>query len=74
MDDGTLTLIIVLTILGFCALAFLLLAPVYLFLKREQQAGEKWTRQILGTPAGKDAHTGNGSPQPDAADEEKKDG
>ena len=40
------TVIILLTLVGFFALAFLLLAPVYLFLKREQKLGEQWTREI----------------------------
>ena len=38
--------IILLAAFGFFALAFILLAPVYRFLKREEKAGEEWTRSL----------------------------
>jgi hypothetical protein len=41
------TVIIVLTLLGFLLLAALLLVPVYLFLKREEQASQRWTKDVL---------------------------
>ncbi|PSQ83525.1 MAG: hypothetical protein BRD45_03880 [Bacteroidetes bacterium QS_8_64_10] len=36
-----------LTLIGFAGLAALLLVPVYLFLKREEQASKRWTRDAL---------------------------
>lgn len=41
------TLIIILTLVGFGALAYLLLMPVYRFLKREERASEQWTHEQL---------------------------
>lgn len=35
--------VILLVLVGFAALAALLLAPVYLFLKREEKVAESWT-------------------------------
>lgn len=43
----TYTLIILLTVIGFFALAALLLTPVYFFLNREEERSEKWTRAVL---------------------------
>ena len=51
------TLIIVLTLVGFLALAAILLVPVYRFLRREEEASRKWSsreiarRQHLNPPA-----------------------
>lgn len=39
--------IIVATLVGFGALAALLLVPVYRFLDREQKVAEKWTPEAL---------------------------
>lgn len=39
--------IIVATLLGFGALAALLLVPIYRFLDREQEVAEKWTPEAL---------------------------
>lgn len=35
------------TFFGFILLAYLLLAPVYRFLHREEEASKKWTRETL---------------------------
>lgn len=35
------------TLVGFLTLAYLLLAPVYRFLDREEEAGKEWTREAL---------------------------
>ena len=43
----TYTLIILLTLIGFLALAALLLTPIYFFLNREEARGEEWTRATL---------------------------
>lgn len=41
------TAIILLALFGFIALAFVLLFPVYVFLKREEKASEQWTEEAL---------------------------
>ncbi len=41
------TLIIVLTLVGFLALAALLLVPIWRFLDREEEVSEQWTREEL---------------------------
>ncbi|NBC18528.1 MAG: hypothetical protein GVY18_14575 [Bacteroidetes bacterium] len=41
------TVVIILTLLGFLLLAALLLVPVYLFLKREERASQRWTKDVL---------------------------
>lgn len=64
MDDKTLWLIIVLTTVGFCLLAFLLLAPVYFFLKRERKAGEEWTDAIQQHRLREKTRSPNGSSVP----------
>jgi hypothetical protein len=42
------SVVIVLTFLGFFALAAALLVPIYLFLKKEEKTAELWTREHLG--------------------------
>ena len=69
MDDKTLWLIIVLTTVGFCLLAFLLLAPVYLFLKRERKAGEEWTDAIQQHRLREETRSSNGSSAPPPPEE-----
>ncbi len=44
------TAVIIATVVGFSALAAALLIPVWRFLKREEEAGEQWTRQIQDAP------------------------
>lgn len=41
------TTVILLTLFGFLLLAFILLAPVYVFLNREREASKKWTPEEL---------------------------
>lgn len=36
-------IVVVLTFVGFCTLAYLLLAPVYRFMGREEERSKKWT-------------------------------
>ncbi|MEM1128386.1 MAG: hypothetical protein AAGI71_17205 [Bacteroidota bacterium] len=40
--DTDYTLVIFLTLFGFCLLAFLLLWPVHRFLKREEKVSQRW--------------------------------
>ncbi len=41
------TVLILATLVGFFALAYALLAPVYNFLEREQQASKEWTPERI---------------------------
>lgn len=45
--DAYYALIIVGTLIGFCGLAYLLLAPIWRFLDREKEASDKWTKEVL---------------------------
>ena len=49
------TWVILLTLVGFSALAAVLLVPVYLFVRREEQISEQWTPEALARTA-KDTH------------------
>ena len=40
-------IVILVTFLGFVLIAFALLAPVYFFLEREEQASKRWTEEAL---------------------------
>jgi len=42
------SVVIVMTFLGFFALAAALLVPIYLFLKKEEKTAQMWTREHLG--------------------------
>lgn len=52
--------IILLTLVGFCTLAFLLLAPIYFFLNREEEASKKWTKKELARRLREETPSGNG--------------
>lgn len=56
--------VIIATLAGFLLLAYLLLAPVYRFLKREERASRDWTPEALARRA-YDAKPENGSPKDD---------
>lgn len=54
--------VIIATFIGFTLLAFLLLWPVHKFLKREEEAGEKWTdRHRPKPPTTRQPPSANGS-------------
>lgn len=53
-------LVILATFFGFLALAFLLLAPIYRFLKREEKASEQWTKEGLARRAREEPPSTNG--------------
>lgn len=63
--DDSIYLVIAVTFVGFIAVAFLLLFPVYRFLNREERASREWTddaiarRQRRPPPDG-DGPAGNG--------------
>lgn len=65
------SLVILLTLIGFLALAVLLLAPVYFFLNREEERSERWTRDVLSERAKRPPPNSNGSdgaPEPPRSD------
>ena len=72
MDDQ-IYLVIAGTFLGFLALAFLLLFPVYRFLTREEKTSKDWTDDAIARrqrrPTGDDAPgaAGDGRPGPPPA-------
>ncbi|GAB5520296.1 MAG: hypothetical protein RhofKO_25470 [Rhodothermales bacterium] len=45
------TVVIIVSFVGFCALAAILLVPIYRFLKREEQASQSWTAEDLAQQA-----------------------
>ena len=55
--------IIILTLVCFLTLAALLLIPVYLFLRREEQASKKWTRERLARRLEENAPSESESPK-----------
>lgn len=65
MDDYT--VLIIATLVGFLALAALLLVPVYRFLDREKEVSEKWTDRSLAERMQQRGAGQNGS----ESDEEK---
>ena len=58
---NTMELIIILALLGFLALAALVLTPVYLFLKREEKASTQWTDEELAARQRKAPPATNGN-------------
>ena len=56
------TLIIVLTTVGFFSLAFVLLYPIYRFMRREERAAEGWTQRAIAERQRREAHGGDGAP------------
>ncbi|NNF04510.1 MAG: hypothetical protein HKN17_08590 [Rhodothermales bacterium] len=50
--------VIALTFIGFVALAAILLVPVYLFLKREEDVARQWTDETVA----RDARADGGAP------------
>ncbi len=63
--------LILLALLGFLALAVIVLLPFYLFLQREKKASEQWTPEALARRHREASPSPNGAPQHDAAGEEK---
>lgn len=64
--------IIVATLVGFCTLAWLLLAPIWRFLDREQEVSKKWTKEALARRRRQQQH-GEGATDdaPDDGDAER---
>lgn len=70
------TVVVIVTLLGFFLLAALLLVPVYIFLKREERASQRWTKDVLSRRSrrqGSRSESANGTssktnrpPSPDA--------
>lgn len=61
--DGPIYLIIAVTFFGFIALAFVLLYPVYRFLRRQERMADDWTPDALARRQ-RDA-SGDGAPTPE---------
>jgi hypothetical protein len=52
--------IIVGTLVGFCGLAYLLLAPIWRFLDREEEVSDRWTKEALARRRRRQQHEGRG--------------
>lgn len=58
------TVVILLTLVGFFALAALLLFPVYFFLKKEERVAQKWTKDALARRVREERMKQTGGPDP----------
>lgn len=56
--------VILLTLVGFIALAAMLLVPVYRFLKREERASQRWTPEALARQQRQQPPSANGHSEP----------
>lgn len=63
--------IIVATLVGFCTLAWLLLAPIWRFLDREQEVSKKWTKEALARRRRQQHGEGATDDAPDDGDTER---
>lgn len=59
--------IVIITLVGFTALALVLLVPIYRFLDREQEVSEQWTPEEIARRY-REQQAENGSTPPEAAD------
>jgi hypothetical protein len=59
--DSRIFLVIAITFVGFVALAFLLLFPIYRFLTREEKVAEEWTPEALARRQ-REEPSGDGAP------------
>lgn len=66
--DTQIYLVIAGTFIGFIALAFVLLYPIYRFLTREEKAAQTWTPDAIARRQGRDAPSGDGAPGDDIGD------
>jgi hypothetical protein len=65
------TILILATLVGFFALAYALLAPVYNFLDREEQASKEWTpERVAEKLRERDASTNGTTKSPPERDNE----
>jgi hypothetical protein len=62
--DTQIYLVIAGTFVGFLALAFALLFPIYRFLTREEKAGEAWTAGAIARRQARSSLEGDGLPGP----------
>lgn len=63
-------LLILATLIGFFALAYMLLAPVYKFLEREKQASKEWTPERIAEKLRKRRASTNGSTEAESNEAE----
>lgn len=62
--DSTYYLIIAGTFFGFIALAFVLLYPVFRFLRREEELSDDWTPDAIARRQSRDEPGGDGATPP----------
>jgi hypothetical protein len=61
-------LIIAATLIGFCGLAWLLLAPIWRFLDREEKVSERWTKEALARRRRRQGNGQDAGPNPASPD------
>jgi hypothetical protein len=67
---GSYSLLILATLVGFFALAYVLLAPVYRFLEREQQASKEWTPERIAERLKERRASSNGANESEGSEQE----
>jgi len=67
---GSYSLLILATLVGFFALAYVLLAPVYRFLEREQQASKEWTPERIAERLEERRASSNGADESEDSEQE----
>lgn len=67
---GSYSLLILATLVGFFALAYVLLAPVYRFLEREQQASKEWTPERIAERLKERGASSNGADESEDSEQE----
>ncbi len=61
MEDTNWTFVILATTVGFFGLAFILLYPVYRFLRREEDIEKNWTKDAIARRQRREPPSGDGA-------------
>ncbi|MFN3597501.1 MAG: hypothetical protein ACK41D_09560 [Rubricoccaceae bacterium] len=62
VDDSAVYLVIAAAFFGFIALAFVLLFPIYRFLRKEERASGEWTQDAIVRRQRREQPIGDGAP------------
>lgn len=62
VDDSAVYLVIAAAFFGFIALAFVLLFPIYRFLRKEERVSDDWTQDAIVRRQRRDEPIGDGAP------------
>ncbi|OZC03585.1 hypothetical protein [Rubricoccus marinus] len=61
MEDTNWTFVIIATTVGFFALAFILLYPVYRFMRKEEDLEKNWTKDAIAKRQRREPPSGDGA-------------